>query len=193
MLKIRSCFIEKDNLIEKNEIGMFCSIVDKILKYVTTFLGEVTPRIRNNNFAPIENFEEMISLHIKILIKVLGFDKNIIKDCFNSIQANLVLTFKNLAELYDKDKYKILYPNINKLIEFLYESESDKSQQIQLATRNIFFKNIMEKELEEFKKKANDDNLAKSNYIEHTMYYNIFIIIYKRTKIIRESLNSPKL
>ena len=189
MLKIRSCFIEKDNLIEKNEIGMFCSIVDKILKYVTTFLGEVTPRIRNNNFAPIENFEEMISLHIKILIKVLGFDKNIIKDCFNSIQANLVLTFKNLAELYDKDKYKILYPNINKLIEFLYESESDKSQQIQLATRNIFFKNIMEKELEEFKKKANDDNLAKSNYIEHTMYYNIFIIIYKRTKIIRESLS----
>jgi hypothetical protein len=42
---------------------------------------------------------------------------------------------------------------------------------------------------EEFKKKANDDNLAKSNYIEHTMYYNIFIMIYKRTKIIRESLS----
>lgn len=189
VLKIRSTFIEKENLIEKNEIGMFCANIDKTLKYVTTFLGEVIPRIRNNNFVPHDNFEEMISLHIKILIKVLRFDKNIIKDCFNSIQTNLVLTMKNLAELYDKDKHKILYTNINKLIEFLYGPDSDKDQQIQLATRNIFFKNIMDKELEEFRKKVNDDNLAKSNYIEHTMYYNIFIMIYKRTKIIRESLS----
>ena len=189
MLKIRCSFISKDNLIEKNEVSIFYANIDKTLKYVTIFLAEIVPKIRNTNFSPLENFEEMISIHIKMLIKAFEFDINIIQDSFNSVKTHLVLAFKNLAELYDKDKYKILYANINKLIEFLYANDSDKSKQIQLVTRNVFFKNIMAQELEEFKKKINEENLTKSNYIEHSMYYNIFIIIYKRIKIIRESFS----
>lgn len=44
-------------------------------------------------------------------------------------------------------------------------------------------------EIDKYKSKLKDDNSVKNNYIENTMYYNIFILIYKRIKIIRESLN----
>ena len=81
-----------------------------------------------------------------------------------------------------------MYTNINKLVEFLYDSDSDQKDIIQVKTRNEFFKGVMANEMEEFKKKVKEDNTVKNNYIEHTMYYNIFIIIYKRIKIIRGSL-----
>ena len=191
MLKIRCSFIEKDNLIEKNEINLIYSNIDKVLKYVTTFLGEIIPRIKSTDFKPIDDFEKLISLNIDIFIKVLSFDKNIIKDSFNSVKDNLRIIFKNLSDLYDKERYKKLYSKINTLIEYIYgaESDFDKSALINISVRNIFFKEIMTKELDEFKSKLNDDKLSKNNYIEHTMYYNIFLLIYKRTKIIRESLS----
>ena len=100
MLKIRCCFIEKDNLIDKNEISIIYSNIDKILKYVTSFFGEQLSKIINTNFSPKEDFENLVSLNINILIKALGFDKNIIKESLSSIKNNLIKTFKNLSELY---------------------------------------------------------------------------------------------
>ena len=189
MLKIRCCFIEKDNLIDKNEISIIYSNIDKILKYVTSFFGEQLSKIINTNFSPKEDFENLVSLNINILIKALGFDKNIIKESLSSIKNNLIKTFKNLSELYDKEKHKTIYNNINKLIEFLYDFDNNKNETIHPSIRGIFFKEIMAKEIEDYKDKSNSDNLSKNNYIEHTMYYNIFLIIYKRIKIIRESLS----
>ena len=191
MLKIRCSFIGKDNLIEKDEVNFIFSNVDKVLKYVTTFLGEIIPRIKSADFKPMDDFEKLITLNIDIFIKVLNFDKNLIKDSFNSVKDNLKIIFKNLSDLYDKERYKKLYLKINTLIEYIYgaESDFDKSALINISVRNIFFKEIMTKELDDFKSKLNDDKLSKNNYIEHTMYYNIFLLIYKRTKIIRESLS----
>lgn len=188
MFKIRCTFIEKNNLVDKNELSIIFSNIDKILKFSISFLGEVVPKIRKTNFNPSDDFEELISLNIQILIKSLSFDIHLIQNSFSSVKDNLVLAFKNLAELYDKDNYKILYTNINKLVEFLYDSDSDQKDIIQVKTRNEFFKGVMANEMEEFKKKVKEDNTVKNNYIEHTMYYNIFIIIYKRIKIIRGSL-----
>ena len=189
MLKIRCSFIEKQNLIDENEISIIYSNIDKTFKYVSSFLGEIIPKLRNNNFTPKENFEEIISLNIKILIKVLSFDKNLIKNCFPSVEKNLVLCIKNLVELYDKEKYKIIYSNINELIDFLYNSDNEKYDNINISSRNMFFQRIMSNEIEEYKKQINVINFNKTNYIENSMYYNILLIIYKRTKIIRESLN----
>ena len=87
---------------------------------------------------------------------------------------------------YDKEKYKILCADINELIEFLYGSDSKKIEQISISSRNMIFKMIMTKEIEEYKKKVNEANFDKSNYLENTMYYNIFILIHKRIKIIKE-------
>ena len=191
MLKIRCSFIEKNNLIDKSEISIIYSNIDKILKYVFSFFGEIVPRLRNTNFSPVDHFENIISINITILIKVMSFDKNIIKDSFSSVKDNLVLTFKNLAELYDKNKYKKIYSDINSLIKFLYEAgikDYNNNNSINISSRTIFFKEVMAHEIEEFKKQSKEDTLAKNNYIEQTMYYNIFIIIYKRIKIIRESL-----
>ena len=190
MLKIRCCFIDKDNLVDKNETTIIYSNIDKILKYVTSFLGEVLPKLININFNPRDQFENLVSMNITILIKVLSFDKNIIKDTFPSIKDNLIKTFKNLLDLYDKEKYKIIYNSINKLIEFLYDIDTNgKKESINPSVKNIFFKKIMAKEIEDYKIKLSNDTLSKNNYIEHTMYYNIFYIIYKRTKIIRQSLS----
>ena len=190
MLKMRCSFIEKDNLIDKNEISIIYSNIDKILKYVTSFLGEILPKLINTNFNPKEQFENLVSLNITILIKALSFDKNIIKDTLSSIRNNLITTFKNLSDLYDKEKYKTIYNNINKLIEFLYYVDNEsKKESIHSSVKNIFFKEIMAKEIDDYKGKLSNDTLSKNNYIEHTMYYNIFLIIYKRTKIIRESLS----
>ena len=190
MLKIRCCFIDKDNLVDKNEISIIYSNIDKILKYVTSFLGEILPKLKNTNFNPKDEFEKIVSMNIIILIKVLSFDKNIIKDTLPSIKENLIKTFKNLSDIYNKESYQIIYNNINKLIEFLYNLDNnDKKESIHPSVKNIFFKEIMSKEIEEYKNKLNNDTLSKNNYIEHTMYYNIFLIIYKRTKIIRQSLS----
>ena len=60
------------------------------------------------------------------------------------------------------------------------------SKRIDFETRKIFFKDIMEKEIEDFTKMEKDQ---KDSYIEETMHYNIFFIIYKRMKIIRDSVN----
>ena len=189
LLKIRCSFIDDNNVTDENEKLIIFSNMDKILKYVTSFLGEIVPKLRNNNFTSKENFEEIISLNIKILVKALNFNKYLIKDTLPSIQKNLVLSFKNLVELYDKEKYKTLCADINELIEFLYGSDSKKIEQISISSRNMIFKMIMSKEIEEYKKKVNEANFDKSNYLENTMYYNIFILIHKRIKIIRESLN----
>ena len=189
MLKIRCSFIDKNNIIDQNEISIIYSVIDKTLKYVSIFLCFFTPKLKNTNFNPIEKFEDIISLNIKILIKVLSFDKNLLKNSFSSVKDNLVSTFKNLVKLYDKEKYKIIYTNINELIEFIYGSNYKKSEQINIALRNMFFKKIIAAEIEEYNKKINENNSAKNNYIENTMYYNIFVLIYKRVKIIRKSLN----
>ena len=47
-------------------------------------------------------------MNITILIKVLSFDKNIIKDSLPAIKENLIKTFKNLSDIYDKEKYNRL-------------------------------------------------------------------------------------
>ena len=190
MLKIRCSFIDKDNLVDKNETSIIYSNIDKILKYVTSFLGEILPKLKNINFRPKQEYENLISMNITILIKVLSFDKNIIKDSLPSIKENLIKTFKNLSDIYDKEKYKIIYNKINILIEFLYSIDNkEKNESIHPSIKNIFFKEIMAKEIDDYKNKLNEDTLNKNNYIEHTLYYNIFLIIYKRTKIIRESLS----
>ena len=190
MIKIRCSFIAKDNLIENSEISIVYSNIDKILKYVTSFLGTIAPSLIGTNNFSIDEFEKIINLHIKILIKVMNFDKNIIKDSIPSIKDNLSKTFKNLSDLYIKEKYKKIYNNINILIEFLYgfECESNKKEHISISSRNILFKDLITKEMEEFKLKLNEEHLTKNNYIEHTLYYNIFLILYKRIKIIRNSI-----
>ena len=48
----------------------------------------------------------------------------------------------------------------------------------------------MSKEIDEFSKMKNDTETNKNKYIENTMYFNIFMIIYKRIKIVRDSIKS---
>ena len=74
LLSIRCTFIDKNILIEKNEAVLILSIIDKVLIYVTSFLGEALPNIKESNFTSKEKFEELVSLNIKILQKVLCFE-----------------------------------------------------------------------------------------------------------------------
>lgn len=189
LLSIRCTFIDKNILIEKNEAVLILSIIDKVLIYVTSFLGEALPNIKESNFTSKEKFEELVSLNIKILQKVLCFEINIIKNTLPKIKKNLVLTFKNLSELYRYNEYKILYQNINNFIDFLYNYEDNKRPHIDLNTKNLFFTKIMSEEINDYKNKEKEEKLARNNYIERTMYYSFFIIIYKRIKILRESLD----
>ena len=182
-LYLRCSFIERNNLLEPSEPRIISSIIQNILKYTTEFLGKISPKTSENKFSSKKNYEELISLHIEILVKVLLFDAASIKHSFKDIKQNMVLLFKNLLELYDNDNYPTIYTKINYLMNCLYSDNSE--ERFDSETRKIFFKDIMEKEIEDFTKMEKD---KKNSYIEDTMYYNIFFIIYKRMKNIRDSV-----
>jgi len=182
-LYIRCSFIDKNNLLDPSEPRIISSIIQNIFKYTTEFLGKIPPKISENKFSSKQKYEELISFHIEILVKVLHFDVASIKHLFKDIKQNMVLIFKNLLELYDNEKFPIIYKKINYFMDCLYSDNSE--ERIDFETRKIFFKDIMEKEIEEFIKMEKD---KKNSYIENTMYYNIFFIIYKRMKIIRDSV-----
>jgi hypothetical protein len=187
-LYIRCSFIEKKNLIDKSEPKIISSIIELALKYVTEFLGKNFSKVRQNNFKSTKQYEELLSLHIKILIKILHFDVGAIKHSLPEVKDNLILLFKNMSEIYEKS-YKILYDDINALIEYLYYFEENK-ECINQETKKMFFKNIMAKEIEEFSKMKNEDGDKKDTYIKTTMYFNIFDIIYQRSKNVRNSLDN---
>jgi hypothetical protein len=182
-LYLRCSFIERNNLLEPSEPRIISSIIQNILKYTTEFLGKISPKTSENKFTSKKKYEELISLHIEILVKVLLFDAASIKHSFKDIKQNMVLLFKNLLELYDNDNYPTIYKKINYFMNCLYSDNSE--ERIDSETRKIFFKDIMEKEIEDFTKMEKD---KKNSYIENTMYYNIFFIIYKRMKNIRDSV-----
>ena len=183
---LRCSFINEKNLIEVNEPRIISSIIENIFKYIIEFLGKTISKINRNKFTKKEEYEEMISLHIQILIKVLMFNVGVIKNPLPDDRENLISIFKNLLELYNNNTYTIIYNNINSLIEFLYYYE--RKEHINGEIKKIFFNDIMAKEIEDFLKMKDEDEKKKNNYIEETMYYNIFIIIYKRVKNIRDSL-----
>ena len=188
-LYIRCGFIEKENLIEENEPKIITSIVELIFKYVTEFFGKIFSKVRQHNFNSIKNYEELLSLHIKILNKTLHFDFGTIKHSFPEVKENFISLFKNIKEVYDKSEFISLYNDINSLIEFLYYFDENK-ECINGQTKQLFFKDIMDKEIIEFNKMKSEDNEKKDTFLEKTIYFNIFTIIYKRTKNIRDSLNS---
>ena len=182
-LYLRCSFIDKNNLLDPSEPRIISSILQNILKYTTEFLGKISPKTSVNKFSSKKKYEELISLHIEILIKVLLFDSASIKHSFKDIKENMVLLFKHLLELYDNDNFPTIYKKINYFMDFLYSDNSE--ERIDSETRKIFFKDIMEKEIEDFIKMEKE---KKNSYIEDTMYYNIFFIIYKRMKNIRDSV-----
>jgi len=184
--KLRCSFIAKDNLLDTSEPQIISSIVENIFKYTTEFLGKYFSKINCNKFSSKEKYEEIIFLHLKILKEVFMFDIGAIKHALNEVKENLNLIFKNLLEIYDEQKYKKLYININSFIEFIYYNNN--KEYINGEIKKIFFKDIMEKEIKEFSKMKNETETKKNNFIEKTMYFNIFMIIYKRIKIIRDSL-----
>ena len=186
-LDIRCCFIDKKNLIDKSEPKIISSIIELGFKYVTEFLGKNFSKVRQSNFKSTKQYEELVSLHIKILIKILHFDVGAIKHSLPEVKDNLILLFKNTSEIYEKS-YKILYNDINALIEYLYYFEENK-ECINQETKKMFFKNIMAKEIEEFSKMKNEGDDKKDTYIRTTMYFNIFNIIYERSKNVRNSLD----
>ena len=187
-LKLRCSFVDKNNILYEYEPKIISSIIQRIFKYSTEFLGKLYPKIHNYKFSSKEKYEEVISLHIRLLIEVLYFDIGAIKHSLGEVKDNLILLFKNLLELYDNDNYKIIYNDINTLITFLYNFNSNK-EHAKEEIRKVFFKDIMAKEIEEFNKIKNESEL-KNDYIGKTMYFSIFMIIYKRIKIIRDSLKS---
>ena len=182
-LYLRCSFINRNNLLDPREPIIISSILQNILKYTTEFLGKISNKTSENKFSSKKNYEELISLHIEILVKVLLFDAASIKHSFKDIKENMILLFKNLLELYDNDNFPNIYKKINYFMDCLYSDNSE--ERIDSETRKIFFKDIMEKEIEEFIKMEKD---KKNSYIEDTMYYNIFFIIYKRMKNIRDSV-----
>ena len=186
--KLRCIFIEKRNLIINEEPEIISSFVQNALKYTTEFLGKYFSKIHSNKFTSKESYEELISFHITILNEVLCFDIGAIKHSLPDIKDNLILLFKNILELYNNDKYEIIYNKINSLIEFLYYYENN--EHINKEIKKLFFKDIMAKEIEKFSKMKNDTESNKNKYIENTMFFNIFMIIYKRIKIVRDSIKS---
>ena len=186
-LYLRCSFIEKSNLIESNEPNIISSLIKSILKYTIEFLGKNFLKVKPKEFTLEDNYEELLSLHIKILIKCLKFDIGAFKHALPEVKESTILLFKNLLEVYDKSKRNILYHNINLLIEFLYYYDEEK-EHIKKEAKQIFIKDIMKQEIEDFSKNRNEKDEKRNTYIENTLYYYIFMIIYKRTKIVRNSL-----
>ena len=185
--KLRCDFIDKNNIAIEGEPKKISSILKNIFKYTTKFLGSLFSKIKKHKFTSHKKYEELISMNINILNKILHFDVGAIKHSLPEIKDDLILLFKNILELYDNEEFKSLYNNINSLIEFLYFFNEDK-EHAQTETKKIFFKDIMAKEIEEFSKMKNETEQKKNSFIEKTMYFSIFMIIYKRIKIIRDSL-----
>ena len=186
-LKLRCDFIDKNNLLVDTEAKFISSIIKNIFKYTAEFLGKLFTKVKKNKFTSNEKYEEVISIHINILFKVLHFDIGAIKHSLPEAKDNLILLFKNFLELYDNETYKNIYNNINSLIEFLYYF-NEKKEHANIELKNLFFKNIMSEEIENFSNMKNESEEKKNNFINNTMYFNIFMIIYKRMKIIRDSL-----
>ena len=185
-LHLRCSFIDKKNLIEKNEPKIISSIVKNIFKYTVKFLGKYFSKAHHKKYSSEAEYEEIICLHIKILNKVLMFDVGAIRHALPEVIEDYTILFKNLIEVYDKDKFKRIYNCINLFIDFLYNYEKDKNH-IDGEVKKTFFKNIMGKEIEELRKMRNSPEKEKNKYIENTLYFNIFLIIYKRIKIIINS------
>ena len=185
--KLRCDFIDKNNLVIEGEPKKISSILKNIFKYTTKFLGSLFSKIKKHKFTSHKKYEELISMNINILNKILHFDVGAIKHSLPEVKDDLILLFKNILELYDNEEFKSLYNNTNSLIEFLYYFNENK-EHAQTEIKKIFFKDIMAKEIEEFSKMKNETEQKKNSFIEKTMYFSIFIIIYKRMKIIRDSL-----
>ena len=189
-LQIRLSFIDTKNILDKNEPKMISSISQKALKYVMIFLRKYFDKILHRKYSLENYFEEVICLNIQILKNVLMFDVGAIKQSLKDAKENFPLIFKNLLELYDKQKFKIAYYNINLFIDFLYNYEYNEhnKEHIDKEVKNLFFKTKMKEEIEEFKKMKNEEEQKKNNFIENTLYFNIFMFIYKRLKTVINSL-----
>ena len=191
ILNIRCKVIDDTNLINAQEPGLISYIIRNILKLNLFFLGQEIQKINQKNFINKTKYEENIYLHIIIFIKILYFDGNIIKDIIPEIKSNLILAIKNLYELSIIKENKIINKGINKLIENLYSFgiTDEHYSKIDFSVKENLFIHIMKEENKNYKPIDEEKNSTHhNNIIKNTLYYHLFIIIYNKIKIIRNSL-----
>mgnify|MGYP002624180264 CR=1 FL=1 len=192
-LDIRCAVIDKDNLIDKDEPYTISIILQNILKFAIFFLSNVVQKLNRSNFTKTENYYKMIYLNIIIFIRILKFDINIFINIISEIKDELKLTIKNLFELSNIKENNIINNAVKKLIEYLYSYgvSSDHYAIYELSLKENLFTSIMKDENKAYKPiNSKLDICHKNNYIKNTMYYNFFMIIYNRIKILRNSLNN---
>ena len=181
-LSIRFKFITKNNLL-KDELNILLNILQNIFKYLVFFLSNLNKQ-KKDCYINIENYSENISLHIKALIKILLFDVNAIKITYNDVKDYLIKSICNLLEFDEKN-------NTNTLVKYLYSFGKDiiSCSIIPNETREIFFRDIMKEEIQKYEKLVNEnkDKDEKNKFLNNSMYFSIFMLIYKRLKIIRDS------
>ena len=193
ILDIRCAVIGKDNLIDKDEPYTISIILQNILKYVIYFLSKVVQKIKPSKFTKTENYYKIIYLNIIIFIKILKFDINIYLNIISEIKDDLKLSIKNLFELSNIKENKIINNAIKKLIENLYSYgiSSDHFAIYDLPLKENLFTSIMKEENKAYKPiDTKLDICNKNNYIKNTMYYNFFMIIYNKIKILENSVNN---
>lgn len=190
-LRIRCMSLDKNNLINNDEPYIISKILKNILNYACYFLSHISHKINYKNFKTRENYEKNIYFNILIFIKLLKFDANIIKEAIPNITTNLILMIKNLYELSIIKENKIIGKIVNKLIEELYSYGLNKGHNSENGPmKKILFNTIMTEENKNYKPSSSETDINHhNNLIKNTMYYNMFMIIYNKIKILRDSLH----
>ena len=193
ILDIRCAAIDKDNLIDKNEPYTISIILQNIFKYVIYFLSNVAQKLNPNRFIKTENYYKIIYLNIIIFIRILKFDINIYINIISDIKADLKISIKHLYELSNIKENKIVNNAIKRVIEYLYSYgvSSNHYSIYEMSLKKIIFSSIMKEENKNYIPiDTKIDICHKNNYIKNTMYYNFFMIIYNRIKVLENSVNN---